>query len=80
VPANVYDVDIAAIGQAGGAGGDAQGVFGTSHGGGVGGNPAEVRAQYVAVTPGEVLYYGIASPTVPGGSGGYSVRGGSPPS
>ena len=69
VPANVNDVDIVAIGQ-GGTTGNA--TVGGIHGGGVGGSGDLVHAQYVAVTPGEVLYYGAASPTVSGsGSGSY---------
>lgn len=70
VPANVDHVDIMANGEAGSAGGA------NGHGGGVGGLAEQVHAEYVAVTPGAVLYYGAASPTVSGGKSGNTEQGG----
>lgn len=69
VPAGVHQLAIRAVGQAGrnGAGYDVGGV--TLHGGGDGGLGAAVTNS-VAVTPGQTLYAGVASPALAGGTGG----------
>ena len=70
VPAGVTQVNIDAFGASGSTGGGATGVFGVTHGGGVGGQGAWVHATLVPVTPGQTLYYGAGSNTVRGGLAG----------
>ncbi|MGI8678791.1 MAG: MBG domain-containing protein [Jatrophihabitans sp.] len=69
VPAGVHFLSMTAIGQGGttGAGYTAGDFFHSDHGGGAGGQGARVEVRYASVTPGQVLFYGSASPTVAGG-------------